>query len=131
NLVLQAQGYMRGMDEASRKTREMGSEAEKLAAKRQAFDQLGMAALGVGAGLTAMTGLAVEAASDWESAWTGVEKVTNGTEEQLDRLEGSLRSLASEVPSSHEEIAATAEAASRLGVEVESVAGFTRAMIDM
>src|SRR5690606_27074379 len=30
-----------------------------------------------------------------------------------------------------EEIAATAEAASRLGVEVESVAGFTRAMIDM
>src|SRR5690606_34025343 len=39
--------------------------------------------------------------------------------------------MARELPASHEEIAAVAEAAGQLGIAVDDVAGFTRIMIDM
>ena len=65
-----------------------------------------------GAGL----GLAVKSAIDWESAWKGVTKTTNGTAKQMAVLEQQLRDMAKTMPVSHEEIAATAEAAGQLGV---------------
>jgi len=46
-------------------------------------------------------------------------------------LEESLRSLARELPASHDEIAAVAEAAGQLGIQTENVAAFTRTMIDL
>ena len=46
-------------------------------------------------------------------------------------LEAGLRGLARELPSSHAEIAAVAEAAGQLGIETPNVLGFTRTMIDM
>ena len=46
-------------------------------------------------------------------------------------LEDGLRGLARELPSSHAEIAAVAEAAGQLGIETPNVLGFTRTMIDM
>lgn len=86
---------------------------------------LATAALAVGLGLTA------KAAIDWESAWAGVTKTVDGTPEELDQLEGSLRQLARTLPATHEEIAAVAEAAGQLGVKREDVASFTKTMIDL
>lgn len=86
---------------------------------------LATAALAVGLGLTA------KAAIDWESAWAGVTKTVDGTPEELDALEGSLRQLARTLPATHEEIAGVAEAAGQLGVKREDVASFTKTMIDL
>ncbi|GGO59143.1 hypothetical protein GCM10010910_01410 [Microbacterium nanhaiense] len=131
SLLLQAQGYMSGIQKASEETRKFGSEAEKLAAKRQSFEMLGKAAIGVGAGLVTASGLAVKAAMDWESAWAGVTKTVDGTDQQLAQVEDGLRSLTEILPASHEEIAGVAEAAGQLGVQIGAVTSFTKTMIDL
>ncbi|WP_336647520.1 phage tail tape measure protein [Microbacterium sp. MMO-10] len=130
-LSAQVAEYTKGMEEASRKTREVGSEAEKLAQKREAFNTLGAAGVAAGTAMLAGAGLAAKAAVDWQTAWTGVTKTVNGTPAQLAELEQSLRGLTSILPASHEEIAAVAEAAGQLGIETPNVTAFTKTMIDM
>lgn len=85
----------------------------------------GSAAIAVGLGLTA------KAAIDWESAWAGVTKTVDGTPAQMAVLEAQLRSLATTLPATHEEIAGVAEAAGQLGVKRQDVAAFTKTMIDL
>nr|WP_290127383.1 phage tail tape measure protein [Cutibacterium avidum] len=84
-----------------------------------------------GLAVTAGVGGAVKAAVDWESAWTGVQKTVDASPAQYARLEGQLRSLASVLPVSHQEIAGVAEAAGQLGVKQQDVAKFTSTMVKL
>lgn len=130
-LTAQVQGYVEGMKQAAEATRETGSEAEKLAQKQQAFEQLGRGAMVAGGAIAAGLLLSTKAAIDWESAWAGVTKTVDGNEQEMAALEGQLRSLTSVLPATHEEIAAVAEAAGQLGIKRENVAAFTKTMIDL
>lgn len=98
---------------------------------KASINDLSNAALGMGAGLLAGAGLAAKAAIDWESAWAGVTKTVDGTDEQMASLEAGLRDMAKELPATHQEIAAVAEAAGQLGIAVPNIEGFTRTMIDL
>jgi|UPI0008DA27BB TP901 family phage tail tape measure protein len=114
------------------KIREFGTELAGLSDEGQrAAREIGGSLVLAGGALIAMTGLAVKAAVDWESAWAGVTKTVDGNTQQMGELEGQLRSLTGVLPASHEEIAAVAEAAGQLGVQRENVAAFTRTMIDL
>ncbi|MGY6496944.1 MAG: tape measure protein, partial [Microcella sp.] len=53
-LVAQAQGYIQGMSNAAKATSELGSEAQKLAQKKEAFQALGRSMLVVGGAITAV-----------------------------------------------------------------------------
>jgi TP901 family phage tail tape measure protein len=99
--------------------------------RAQATKRIGQAMVGFGVAVAAGLGMAVKAAIDWESAWTGVLKTVEGTPEQLAKVEKGLRDLATTLPSSHREIAAVAEAAGQLGIATDDVVGFTRVMIDL
>ena len=86
------------------------------------------------AGVTAVT----KAAMDWESSFAGVKKTVDEVVDSNGRvtysykdLENGLRGLAKELPSSHKEIAAVAEAAGQLGIETPNVVAFTKTMIDL
>lgn len=86
------------------------------------------------AGATAVT----KAAIDWESAFAGVKKTSDEVVDSngnvvysYDDLEASLRGLAKELPSTHSEIAAVAEAAGQLGIQTQDITAFTKTMIDM
>ncbi|MFZ6624509.1 phage tail tape measure protein [Vagococcus fluvialis] len=86
------------------------------------------------AGVTAVT----KAAMDWESSFAGVKKTVDEVIDSNGRvtysykdLENGLRGLAKELPSSHKEIAAVAEAAGQLGIETPNVVSFTKTMIDL
>lgn len=86
------------------------------------------------AGATAVT----KAAIDWESAFAGVKKTSDEVVDSngnvvysYDDLEASLRGLAKELPSTHSEIAAVAEAAGQLGIQTDNVSAFTKVMIDL
>lgn len=92
---------------------------------------LGTAFTVMGGAVVAGLGFAAKAAIDWESAWAGVVKTTDATAEQLPALEEGLRGLTRELPASHAEIAAVAEAAGQLGVKSTDVLDFTRVMINM
>ena len=109
----------------------VGRLSERLTNNRQAWDEVGTGFLRVGAGLTAMSVLVGKAAMDWESAWAGVTKTVSGTDAEMLTLEDDLRGLAKTLPATHQEIAATAEAAGQLGVERENVAAFTKTMVDL
>lgn len=88
----------------------------------------------IAAGVTAVTAAAIS----WESAFAGVKKTSDEVVDSngnvvysYDDLEASLRNLANELPSTHSEIAAVAEAAGQLGIQTENVSAFTKVMIDL
>lgn len=129
-LEAQAANFQRGMDQAKRATEQFRGETEKMS-KQDAMKTLAPSFTAFGAAVTAGLGAATKASMDWESAWTGVQKTVDGTPEQMAALEESLRSMAKELPATHEEIAGVAQAAGQLGVAVPDVEDFTRTMIDM
>lgn len=120
---------MTGLSKASAKVRDFDRDLAKNAAKRQALDDLGTSyrnvALGAAAGIAAV----VKTAMDWETAWAGVSKTVDGNAAQMAKLEGQLREMARTMPATHQEIAATAQAAGALGVATADIAGFTRTMV--
>lgn len=98
----------------------------------QAWDAAGKAALGFGTATAAGFALSGKAAMSWQSDWTGVTKTVDGSAKQLGNLESGLRRLASkELPATHTEIAAVAEAAGQLGIKTGNVLMFTKSMINM
>lgn len=90
--------------------------------------------LPIAAGVATVTAAAIS----WESAFTGVLKTNDEVVDSTGKvvysyqdLENGLRGLAKELPSSHQEIAATAEAAGQLGIQTDNVVAFTKTMIDL
>jgi TP901 family phage tail tape measure protein len=140
------QGFKQAMAEAAAATEKVkkGAEDSSKAAdtslgrlvqsatkNRDEWEKTGTVLLGIGTAAVAGLGLAGKAAMDWETAWTGVTKTVDGTPEQMDALEASLRGLAKTLPATHEEIAGVAEAAGQLGVKREDIVGFTKTMVDL
>lgn len=74
---------------------------------------------------------AVKAQIDFESAFAGVKKTVDGTEEDFKRLEKGIKDMSKELPSSAEDIAAVAESAGQLGIQTDNILGFTRTIIDL
>ena len=79
------------------------------------------------AGGTAM----FKAAMDYESAFAGVRKTVDATEEQFDQLSRGIREMATEIPAAATEIAGVAESAGQLGIQTENILEFTRTMVDL
>lgn len=80
--------------------------------------------------IAGLTGTA-KAAIEFESAFAGVEKTVDGTEEQMAKLKEGIKDMAKEVPSTTTEIANVAEAAGQLGIKTEDILDFTKTMIDL
>ena len=81
--------------------------------------------------LTALGTLAAKSALDCESAFAGVRKTVDATEEEFAALERGIRDMAKEIPAAATEIAGVAEAAGQLGIQNEHILSFTRTMIDL
>lgn len=125
-------GLVSGLKAAAQATKDLDGRMQSWVQRNKAdISAVSNTLLGVGATLTATAGIAVKTAMDWETAWAGVLKTVDGTPEQIAALEGELRELARTLPASHTEIAAVAEAAGQLGVQVGSVSRFTETMINL
>lgn len=81
--------------------------------------------------LAALGGAALKTAIDYESAFAGVRKTVDATEEEFAELSDGIRDMAKEIPASATSIAAVGEAAGQLGIEVPNILSFTRTMIDL
>lgn len=79
------------------------------------------------AGGTAM----VKSSIDYESAFAGVRKTVDATEEEYQALSDGIREMTKVLPASAVEIAGVAESAGQLGIKKENILDFTRTMIDM
>ncbi|NQS89370.1 phage tail tape measure protein, partial [Patescibacteria group bacterium] len=87
--------------------------------------------LKVTAPITLMGGLATKAAIDFETAFTGVRKTVDATEEEFGVLRKQLMGMALEIPLATTEIFGIAEAAGQLGIKQQDIGGFTKVMADL
>lgn len=82
----------------------------------------------IGAVSAAALGGSVKAAIDWESAFAGVRKTVDGTQEDFKRLEKGLLDMSKQIPVSAKELAGIAESAGQLGVARDDILAFTETM---
>ncbi|WP_153596886.1 phage tail tape measure protein [Streptococcus suis] len=76
--------------------------------------------------------LSAKAAMDFESAFAGVKKTVDETQDwSYERLSNEIRKMSQELPASAVEISKVSEAAGQLGIKTEDIISFTRVMIDM
>lgn len=101
------------------KMQDVGNKIES-AGKKISVASVGTSAALVGASKTAI---------DFESAFAGVTKTVDGTEEQLEEIKQGILDLSEVTASSSTEIAAVAEAAGQLGVKTENILAFTETMV--
>lgn len=129
------EAFKKGMREAGRDSKLFWKELKELEKQQKAVDEVmttfGQGMVVTGAAIGVGLGLAAKAAIEWESAWTGVAKVVDGTPEQMAALEEELRGLATTLPQTHAEIAGVAAAAGQLGIAREDISEFTQVMVAM
>lgn len=139
----QYDALQREIVETEQKLKELEAQAsksavalEKIAATGTKLQSVGNAITGLGkslaplsAGVTAVGIAGVKAATDWESAFAGVKKTTDATEEEYEQLAAGIQKMATETASSAEDIAAVAEAAGQLGISKEHLLEFTKTMV--
>lgn len=126
------QGMVNGVKTAQKAATDAGRSLDDFRRQNeQAWNTVGTTLATAGTAISAGVGASVKAAMDWESAWAGVQKTNDGTEQQMQALEEDLRNLATTLPATHTEIAAVAEAAGQLGVGVDDVSEFTETMINL
>ena len=88
-------------------------------------------ALKITAPLSLMGAGALKASISFESAFTGVRKTVNATEQEFGLLKKQLMGMALELPLATEEIFGIAEAAGQLGIKKKDIAAFTKVMADL
>ena len=101
------------------KMEDVGSKIESVGKK------VSVASIGTTTALTAVS----KSAIDFETAFTGVTKTVDGTDEQLAEIKQGLLDLSKVTASSSTDIAAVAEAAGQLGVKTENILNFTETMV--
>lgn len=105
---------------------------EKLKAVGDKMTSIGKElSLKVTAPLTALGVGATKAAIDFESAFAGVRKTVNTSEEGFKKLEKGILEMARTLPASAAEIAGVAESAGQLGIAEENILSFSKTIIDL
>lgn len=88
-------------------------------------------ALSVTAPIATFATAATKASIEFESAFAGVRKTVEATEEQFAEMEQEIRDMSKRIPATTTEISSVAEAAGQLGIATEDITSFTEVMIAM
>lgn len=118
-------GFDRMAESAAKAGEKIKSAGEKTTAIGKKMTKTVTAPI-VGAGAAAL-----KMAIDFESAFAGVKKTVDATEEEYEELRKGILEMTQSLPASAEEIAAVAESAGQLGIAKENILAFTRTMIDL
>ncbi|WP_091226810.1 phage tail tape measure protein [Microbacterium sp. 3J1] len=113
--------YERSMRDAANATATVGTEAEKLAQKKQAFQQLGAASLTMGAVLSAGLVLASKAAMDFDAQMSNVQAATHETAANMDLLRQAALDAGESTVFSATEAAQAIEELSKAGVSTADI----------
>ena len=68
---------------------------------------------------------------EFESAFAGVKKRVDTTDEEFEQFEAGLRSMSTQMPTTVSELSAIAEAADQLGIKNENLISFTETMANL
>lgn len=134
------------LESLEREYKEFGSVAQqqsKIAAQEmqntgQKIQEVGQGISSVGRGMTTYVTAPIvagfttsaKAAIDWETAFTGVKKTVDGTDEEYEQLADAIKKMSTEMSASKTEIAGVMEAAGQLGVTgVDNLIAFTKTAV--
>lgn len=120
-LSAQVQGYMDAMEQAAQKTREAGSEMEKLEQHRRAFEMLGASAMVMGTAAAAGVGLAVAKWADFDQAMSAVQAATGESEGSMEKLSQAALDAGARTVYSAEEAANAIEELAKAGVSTADI----------
>lgn len=127
-LKLDKRDFDAGLKDAEKSGSSFGA---KLGGGLASAAKIGIA--GIGAATTAVVGFgksSISAATSFESAFTGVRKTVDATEEEYGQLSDWIMEASTKMASSKEDIAATMEIAGQLGVRgVDGLQKFTETMV--
>lgn len=108
---------------------QVAAAGEKMKKVGKDIESVGQKTQKVSAGAALAIGGIVKGAADWETAFAGVKKTVDATEEEFEEIEKGLIGLSKTTASSATDIAAVAEAAGQLGIAKEDVVNFTKTMV--
>lgn len=109
-LVADVTNYLSGLEQAAKKTRELGNDSEKLAQKGAAIEGLGKGMLAFGGVAAAAVGLAVARFAEFDQAMSNVQAATHATEGDMKLLgDAAIAAGASSVYSAAEAAGAIEE----------------------
>lgn len=121
-------GFLSGMNRYNDALEKAEQRTQKFADRA---GKAGRSLAAISAPLLAFGFLSTRAAISFETAFIGVQKTVDATEEQFAKLEDSIRSMAQEIPVSVEEFSALAETAGQLGIEIGDIEGFIQVVADL
>ncbi|WP_405375997.1 MULTISPECIES: phage tail tape measure protein [unclassified Microbacterium] len=122
-LRAQVAEYNAGMLKAAQATRTVGTEAEKLAQKRQAFEQLGRVMMTSGGLIAAGVGLAVKKFADFDQAMSNVAATGEDARNSLDALREAAIEAGARTVFSATEAANAIEEMAKAGVDAKDILG--------
>lgn len=93
------------------------------------LENAGQKMAGVSVAIGTGFGAAAKTAIDFETAFTGVKKTVDGTDDQLESIRQGIIDMSKETASSAVDIAGVAEAAGQLGIATDDVIDFTKVMV--
>lgn len=123
-LTLQSEKFIT----AGAKMQSFGDRATKIG---DGLNKIGSKLSIISTGIATLAGATIKASVNYESAWTGVTKTVDGTEEQMSQLREGILELSTQLPTAATEIAGVAENAGQLGIQTDNVLSFSKAMIDL
>jgi len=123
SLVAQVQGYIQGMEKASKATQDTGKEAEKLAQKKEAFQQIGTAALAMGAVAAAGVAIAVKKFADWDAQMSQVQTLSHATADEMNQLRDASLNMGQAIGFSATQVADAETELVKAGVSVKDMLG--------
>lgn len=108
--------------------------AEQALSKFGSLIKKGIAALGIAkitSEVAQLGGYVVQTGIQFESAFAGVQKTVDATDDELAGFRQGIRDMAKEIPQTAAEISSVAEAAGQLGIKNEYLLSFSRTMSDL
>lgn len=100
-------------------------------AGKTCFKAIATGAAVASAAVFAATAASIHVGSEFETAFAGVKKTVDATEEEYAQLRQSILDMTKEIPSSATEIAGVMEIAGQLGIVTDSLSDFTEVMINL
>lgn len=92
---------------------------------------VGSSLMKIGVPFALVTAGVIKSAIDFESAWTGVTKTVDGTEEELADLRQGILDMSTIMPESAVDIAKVAESAGQLGIHVPKIKNFSKTIVEL
>ena len=120
-LVAEVTNYLSGLEQAAKKTRELGNESEKLAQKGAAIEGLGKGLVGFGGIAAAAVGLAVAKFAEFDAAMSGVQAATHATEGDMKLLSDAAVAAGASTVYSATEAAGAIEELSKAGLTTADI----------